>query len=372
MPLSVPRRVMPLALALVLGGVAARAGEGAARPATARPPLALVTRTAVPARRSPCDRPTHSPYAYPWPIKPFRRQHPIRGNFGDPRTVTPVTFGEDVPGSPGSFAFHNGVDISAAAGTPVYPVVSGTVSAAPYPQDEVVVVTDDFRTFQYFHVTPSVRPGERVVAERTVLGTVKPEWWHVHLTEIDGFRTHNPADPGHLEPYRDHTVPVIKGLIFTSGRGTRLEAARLHGAIQIAVNASDVPPLPVFPEFWEDLPVTPALVSWRMVDARSRAVVPATVAADFRRTEPPNRNFWDVYAAGTYQNFPVFDHDYYFHRPGRYLFRLTKAPLDTRRLRNGRYVITVEAEDVCCNRASLTQRVVIANPSAVARSPAGR
>jgi hypothetical protein len=25
--------------------------------------------------------------AYPWPVKPFDKQHPIRGFFGDPRTV---------------------------------------------------------------------------------------------------------------------------------------------------------------------------------------------------------------------------------------------------------------------------------------------
>ena len=24
---------------------------------------------------------------FPWPIKPFNKQHPIRGYFGDPRTV---------------------------------------------------------------------------------------------------------------------------------------------------------------------------------------------------------------------------------------------------------------------------------------------
>ena len=27
-----------------------------------------------------------SAQAYPWPLKPFNRQHPIRANFGDPRT----------------------------------------------------------------------------------------------------------------------------------------------------------------------------------------------------------------------------------------------------------------------------------------------
>jgi hypothetical protein len=54
---------------------------------------------------------------YPWPVAPVHRRHPVRGNFGDPRTV--LTGGE------GAFSFHNGVDVSACPGNHVYPVVSG-------------------------------------------------------------------------------------------------------------------------------------------------------------------------------------------------------------------------------------------------------
>src|SRR5437660_1605435 len=44
---------------------------------------------------------------YGWPVKPFDREHPIRGNFGDPRTVflTPPT-PESVLTGGGSFSFH--------------------------------------------------------------------------------------------------------------------------------------------------------------------------------------------------------------------------------------------------------------------------
>jgi hypothetical protein len=330
----------------------------AARAGPARPPA--VFRTSVPAVYAVCDRPKPGPYTYHWPIKPFDRQHPVRGNFGDPRTVTTATFGEDKPGSIGSFGFHNGIDIAADTGTAVYPVVSGVVVKSRY-DDEVIVATALDRSFQYFHIAPAVRPGQRVSAYRTILGTVKPVWHHVHLTEIDGFRVHNPLDPGHLEPYQDHTVPAVSQLSFNDGHGTVLDPSLLHGRVEITAEADDLPPLPV-PGFWFGFPVTPALVAWRMTRQGHVPVLSETIAADFRRSEPPNRDFWQVYAAGTYQNFPVFDHDYFFQTPGHYWFRLTKEPLDTHKLPNGRYGVTVDVADVCGNFASLTDHVTIDNP----------
>src|SRR3954463_13340516 len=55
-----------------------------------------------------------SSYAYHWPVKPFDCQHPIRGAFGDPRTMAiDQRFGVTAPGDSGSYAFHTGVDIVA-------------------------------------------------------------------------------------------------------------------------------------------------------------------------------------------------------------------------------------------------------------------
>jgi hypothetical protein len=130
--------------------------------------------------------------------------------------------------------------------------------------------------------------------------------------------------------------------------------------VEIAADAADAPPLAV-PGPWFGFPVTPALVSWRLSRLDGRAVLPERVVADFRQTEPANSNFWRVYAAGTYQNFPVFAHHYYFRVAGRYLFRLTPSPLDTRLIPDGRYLLTVGVADVCGNRGSLTERVAIAN-----------
>ena len=328
------------------------AAAGAGHP----PPI---RRTEHVARVSPCNHPPRTALTYHYPIRPFDRQHPIRGFFGDPRTFAESPIGDDSPRSAGSFTFHNGVDIAAPTGTRVYPVVSGVVTALLY-ADEVTVSTSDERRFQYFHIRPRVRLGERVVVDRTVLGTVGREWLHVHLTEIDVFRPHNPLDPGHLEPYRDHTAPAVDGLVFRNAEGRDTGPLHLHGLVRIAADAEDRTPVPV-PGTWFGFPVTPAYVAWHLSTPSGKVVVPTDVVADFRRTEPYNRDFWRVYAPGTYQNFPVFGRRFYWHVPGRYLFNLTPRPLDTLRLADGSYRLTVNVADTCGNRGSLTEAVSISN-----------
>jgi hypothetical protein len=348
-----------LALALATGGgIIAAMQAGAHATAETRP---LIRQTSVPARSSSCNRPPAGG-SYHYPVKPFRRQHPIRGFFGDPRTVSQGQFGRDTPLTSGSFTFHNGVDIVAPTGTAVYPVESGVVVEKLY-ADEVTVRSrrsDMLRTFQYYHINPRVPIGQRVIAYRTILGTIRPHWLHVHLTEIDGFRAHNPLDPGHLEPYHDHTVPSVDQLLFRSVYGNDLDPQRLHGRVRIVADAEDLPPMPV-PGEWLNFPVTPALVSWRLTGTHGRVVEPTRVAVDFRRTEPDNGEFWNIYAPGTYQNFPDFGHHLFTGRPGRYLFNLTHAPLDTRHLHDGRYVLTVTAADVCGNAGSIAQEIRINN-----------
>src|SRR5438093_5215198 len=107
-------------------------------------------------------------HAYQWPVAPFHQQHPIRGYFGDPRTIyfdplDPTRFPEN-----GDVSFHNGVDIVAEPGTAVYPVLSGVVRRAD--GTRVVVQAPDGRRFQYIHIHPSVRSGEPVRVGRTILG----------------------------------------------------------------------------------------------------------------------------------------------------------------------------------------------------------
>lgn len=346
-------------LVVLLGSVTAGCGVGS------RPPLRPATiarragpvRTRTVARRSACAGPRARPFDYRWPIRPFGIQHPIRANFGDPRTISAERLGLDDRGDPGDYSFHNGVDISAAPGTPVYPVVSG-IALLRHADEVLVHIPGGLRNFQYWHITPQVHNGERVVADRTVLGIVLDPARHVHLSEIDGDHVTNPAR--HLRPYDDRTTPVVNDVAILDPRGNPEDPEAVAGVVSISADAADTPPLPV-PGAWDGFPVTPAVVRWALVDAVGRRVVPLRTVADFRRFEPLQRDFWNVYAGGTYQNFPVFDHRYYWRRPGRYLFDLNRRPLDTRRLRNGVYRLRVVARDICGNRGTLTERIRIAN-----------
>lgn len=346
-------------LIVLAGSLVASCGGGPKAPlrliGTTRGPTIVRTRTV--ARQSACVGPRSRPYDFGWPIRPFDVQHPIRANFGDPRTISVERLGLDDRGDPGDYSFHNGVDISAEPGTPVFPVVSGIASLRN--ADEVLVhVPGGLRNFQYWHITPRVHDGEHVVADRTVLGNVQTSARHVHLSEIDGDHVTNPAR--HLRPYDDRTAPVVHAVTILDQKSAPLDPRAVTGAVSITADAADTPPLAV-PGAWDGFPITPAVVRWTLLDAEGHAVVPLRTVADFRRSEPPQRGFWSIYANGTYQNFPVFDHHFYWRHPGRYLFNLTRRPLDTRSLRNGIYRVRVVASDLCGNRGTLTERVRIAN-----------
>jgi hypothetical protein len=344
---------------VLLGFVAAGCGAGPKGPLrvvrTARWPTPVRTRAV--ARRSACAGPRANPYDYGWPIRPFDAQHPIRANFGDPRTISAERLGLDDRGDPGDYSFHNGVDISATPGAPVFPVVSGSASLRN--ADEVLVhVPGGLRNFHYWHITPRVHEGERVIAFKTVLGTIQAPARHVHLTEIDGDHVTNPAR--HLQPYHDRTTPVINSVTILDSDKRAEEPQAISGRVSISADAVDTPPVRV-PGHWNGFPVTPAIVRWTLVNAAGRPAVALRTVADFHRFEPRQRDFWNVYADGTYQNFPVFDHRFYWRYPGHFLFKLTRRPLDTKRLRNGVYRLRVSASDICGNRGTLTERIRIAN-----------
>jgi hypothetical protein len=298
--------------------------------------------------------------AYGWPFKPFDKQHPIRGYFGDPRTVyaSSVLSGLE---SPGFFSFHQGVDISAPDGTPVYPVISGVAHYLDAATLRVNVYGD--RIFQYFHLVPIVAEGQHVVAEQTVLGFVQAPFGHVHLTEIDGTHSVNPLQKGHLSPYSDHTRPTIRGALFRNETGLLQTPLGLCGRVEIATDVFDRPPMRV-PGSFGGFPVTPALVRWSITGIDGIDAVPWRTAADFRSTLPPNNHFFDVYAQGTYQNAPRFGPRQYLSRSGRYLFLLAGS-FDTSSLPNGTYVLTILAADERGNRAYFHERFSILNDPGV-------
>src|SRR5688572_22704130 len=84
--------------------------------------------------------------SYGWPLKPFDRQHPVRGFFGDPR------IGESAHGHVESKTFHFGIDISALDGTAVYATVSGPIVWEPQRPETIAVRSTDGRVFAYWHI----------------------------------------------------------------------------------------------------------------------------------------------------------------------------------------------------------------------------
>jgi len=190
--------------------------------------------------------------SYGWPIKPFNKQHPIRGYFGDPRTVYEngvLAGGFD---GPGFFSFHQGVDISAPNGTPIYPVVSGIAHYLGRQRgtSTPAVLPGHDRIFQYFHIVPIVVKGMPSSQIALVIGYVQAPFGHVHLTEITvrapsircrraprSVRRPHATDDSLTRWIRNQT-----GLLQTPlGRG---------GRVEIAVDAFDTPPMRVPGQLW--------------------------------------------------------------------------------------------------------------------------
>jgi hypothetical protein len=308
--------------------------------------------------------------AYGWPVRPFDKAHPIRGNFGDPRTVFQLGFLADPWNGPGKFSFHNGVDISAPADTPVYPVASGIAHPSGNAQVDVVAPLPDGtrRVFQYDHIKLNVTDGQPVVARKTILGFVQASAGHVHLDEIDGFEVTNPLRKGHLTPFVDRTRPRVGSIQLTwASSGTQIGPISVCGRISVSAEAFDLPPLRV-PAPWTGLPLAPALVTWKVTRLDGRVLIGNRAAADFRTTVPPNSQFWTTYARGTYQNAPRFGLQQFGSMPGRFVYTLTPY-LDTHSLPNGVAVITVVATDTRGNTGALTQRISILNRLDGARCP---
>jgi hypothetical protein len=313
------------------------------------------------ARHSSAER-----YRYPWPIAPFDRPHPVVGNFGEPRTTF---FGPPRRASlfgRGRFSFHNGIDVPAAVDTPVYPVASGI---ADVPQPTIVRVRSPGGTiFDYWHIKPAVEPGQVVIARRTILGRVRARPGHVHVKEVAGGVVTNPLAPGGIGPSPDHRRPRIDAITFRRpDLGRILLPGHLNGVVFLVADVVDLPG-PGVEGPRRQMPLVPALITWRvdrwdwLDDHWQRTLtIPTRVAADFRSTLPSARDFWRVYARGTYQNGATFLRYHDRIGPGDYLFKLTPRAFDTHALADGTYDLIVTALDIAGNRGSLRQRFTVDN-----------
>ena len=292
--------------------------------------------------------------------KPFARLHPIRGSFGDPRTkfAGPPTQ-RTLLSSGGSFSFHQGIDISAPDNTVVYPVADGVVTHVA--GEWIRVDCGNGRAFEYWHIHPAVRVGQHVVAGRTSLGRIVRPAGHIHLTQLQDGKAINPGAAGRLTPTRDRTVPVVRWIgLRRPGVNVDEMPHFVRGAVDLLVEAYDTPDLPVR-GLWRDLPVTPAMIRWRLEQWNGNVVVPNRVARDVRDNVPENDAFWDTYARGTCQNMAVFGPHFSWLQSGRYVFRLGAKPFDTRTLRDGVYDLIVSVADVAGNHSAQRLRFTIHN-----------
>ena len=270
---------------------------------------------------------------YPWPLKPFDRSHPVRGYFNDPR----------ISGT--TRAFHFGIDISAPNGTPVYAVRRGVVHLEGR---RSLSVADGDLHFGYWHVIPAVAHHERV-AQHQLLGHVEAPWLHVHFAERRAGLYRDPLRPGALAPWRDATAPQVTRIVL-SRQGRVLHPAAVAGAVDVIAEAHQMPPLPV-PAPWDELPVTPARLRWR-VRRGSRTVRPWHMPIDLAETLLPRDAYPRVYAPGTRQNRAG--------RPGLYRFFMART-WSTGLLADAGYLLEVEATSLNGRRGRRVLPFTIAN-----------
>jgi hypothetical protein len=224
-----------------------------------------------------------------------------------------------------------------------------------------VTSTGGGERFEYWHIRPSVRVGQAVTEDQTVLGRILKPAGHVHLTVYEGGRVVNPLAPGRLQPFSDTTKPVVGSISLRhTDAGPDVFPSFVRGRVEMIADASDMPSMRVRGE-WANLPVTPARLTWRIASWTGKTVVAERTAYDHRVTVPANTAFWSTYARGTYQNMAVFGPHYSFLQRGCYLFRLTPKPFDTTTLRDGVYDLIVTATDMRGNHGSASLRFTVHN-----------
>ncbi len=275
--------------------------------------------------------------AYSWPVKPFKRPHPIRGAFGDAR----YHVGAESQVS----AFHFGVDIVARDGTPVYAVEPGYVHAR---SADVTISGRSGRHFGYWHIRPVVHTDQHV-RRHQLLGYVRPGWGHVHFAESFRGAYKNPLRPGALTPFYDHTRPTVDLVQLLSPSGAPVDDSHVSGLVDIVADAYDTPPLAPPPP-WQGARLAPAAIWWVLTGPD--AISQSYLVEDFALDLPLNFLYSFIYAPGTYQNKPF--------RPGRYLFWLAHS-FDTTALPDGHYNLEVIAEDTRGNIGTQTLAFQTAN-----------
>ena len=221
----------------------------------------------------------------------------------------------------------------------MYAIQSGYASIR-YPGTGDVNV--DVGRFYYWHINPTVKDGQYVVAYRTIIGRVLYGFYHVAVSEGDTDDYLNPLRPGgSLRPYTNTEPPVI-GVpkLFADGR--------------VIVGAFG-PQSFVATGFPYETPVlAPSSLAWRLYDSRGRALTDLEWAMRGSQNYPPSMKPV-IFAPGAAN--PGFE--CFFTRRRcipNWVYWLAGGltePLPLSQLPRGRYRLTVYAWDWAGNTSAL-------------------
>ena len=182
---------------------------------------------------------------------------------------------------------------------------------------------------------------------------------HVHLSWIRDGKVWNPLARGGIAPYVDHTVPQVRAInVRPAGSLLPFDSEVACGLVTLVAAADDAAPMAV-PGAFSGFPLSPAVMTWSLAKVGGSIYVNNAPAADFRTTLPLARNFWGIYARGSYQNAPRFSNRQYF-MPGRFLYNLASF-FDTRLYPNGLYEVTVDVGDMRGNTSEAALQFKIEN-----------
>ncbi len=318
-----------------------------------------------------------------WPIAPIHQQHPIHGTFWDPRE-----------------GYHFGIDIAVDDAHPEPGVPAGdshrvyALSAGIMDSHNSSKSCNERRStvgrFEYWHLDPALKGGAKV-HKGDVIGYTCLGEWHIHLSEFIRFDNKiyfiNPLRPsGSLGPQTDTAKPIVSEIDFyrpfytqfvydrhlprIPQVGQRLSFQNLNGAVDVRFSAIDQPS---YLGFLAGMPYAqaglhPYAASFRLENLDTHDVIQRLIwKAD---TLPKDMPYAWHYAPGTSRYLstgacvayhktidPVCPGQFWFHA----FANVQGYSLDTTKLVNGRYLITIIVADLSGNQASRAAYFTVLN-----------
>ena len=158
---------------------------------------------------------------------------------------------------------------------------------------------------------------------------------HVHFTELANGRPVNPLAPGHMGPYGESSAPELDSVSFRVGESAREALPESVSGRIVPVVRVGVRPRAGPSRACGSLTVAPALIVLEHIERAEtlRDRDPAACCAfEHPHLDSREPRLLDLLARGSRQNAATFGIQRAWRTPGTYLYRLTRTPLDTRRL----------------------------------------